>query len=131
MYGFRRDGQKLIFELNDEIILIEPWGADSLRIRASCTSTIQYDLPSALLPAKPSEPQIDISEDRGTILNGAILGEINIEEDFSGPRAELHFYNSQTGEEVLAETASHFPKYPSRYYKHYGCDRAPYKKFYH
>ena len=122
MYGFRRDGKKLIFELNDEIIQIEPWGADSLRIRASCTSTIQYDLPGALLPAIPSEPEIDISESHATILNGAILGEINLVEDFSGPRAELHFFNTQTGEEVLAEPASHFPKYPARYYKHSGGD---------
>jgi alpha-D-xyloside xylohydrolase len=122
MYGFRRDGQKLIYELDNEIILIEPWGADSLRIRATRNHEIRDDLPGALLPPLPSDPEIVISEWHATILNGAIRGEINLVEDFSGLRVELHFFNAQTGEEVLAEPASHFPKYRARDYKPCGGD---------
>jgi alpha-D-xyloside xylohydrolase len=122
MHGFQQDGQRLIYELNNEIILVEPWGSDSLRIRATGNHEIHDDLPGALLSPTPSEPQLEIAERRGTIFNGAIRGEINLVGDFSGPRAELRFYNAQSGEEVLAEAAAHFPKYPARYYKPAGGD---------
>ncbi len=122
MYGFWQDGQKLFYELNGEIIQVEPWGADSLRIRATRNPEIRDDLPGALLPQDFQEIQIEITEGRAFIQNGGILGEIRIETDFNGPRAELHFFNTSTNEEILAETKSHFPKYPSRYYKPAGGD---------
>jgi len=117
MYGFQQDGQKLIFRQYNEILQVEPWGSDSLRVRETRNVEIRDDLPGALLSPVPAKIQIEISEERATIQNGAISSEIHLTEDFSGRRAEFHFFNTHTGEEVLAETKSHFPKYPARYYK--------------
>jgi alpha-D-xyloside xylohydrolase len=122
MHKLRQDRQRLIFEHNNEILLIEPWGADSLRVRASRNPEIRDDLPGALLPPTPCEPKIEVSEACATIQNGAIQGEMRVEIDFQGPRAELHFFNTITGEEILAETKSHFPRYSPRSYTTAGGD---------
>jgi len=122
MYGFQVDGHRLIYQQNNEIIQIEPWGKDSLRIRASRNPVLAEDLPGALLPVELHTPVISTSERLGMIQNGGIRAEIHIQGDFNGSRAELHFFNATTEVEILAETASYFPKYPSRYYKPAGGD---------
>ena len=35
MQGFRQQGNVLIWERNHETVQIEPWGRDSLRVRAT------------------------------------------------------------------------------------------------
>jgi len=122
MYGLQQEGQKLIYQHNYESIQIEPWGKDSLRVRATLNPVIREDLPGALLPPAATTAEISITEQLGRIRNGGIQGEIRIEGDASDPRAELHFRNTSTGEVILSETPSHFPKYPPRYYKNAGSD---------
>ena len=53
MEGFRQEGQALIFELNHETVRIEPWGPDSLRVRATVAPALRDDLPGALLDPAP------------------------------------------------------------------------------
>ena len=60
MSGFRRDGNKLIFERSNEIIQIEPWGPNSLRVRTTANRLIRDDLPGALLTPTPAENKIEI-----------------------------------------------------------------------
>ncbi len=122
MYGFRQDGNKLICEQNNEIIQIEPWGRDSLRVRTTANPAIRDDLPGALLPPSPSDVQIEILEARAIIQNGVILAEMRPAGNHREDRAVLHFSNAQTGEEILSETPAHFPKYLPRIYRPAGGD---------
>jgi len=57
MSGFRRDGEKLIFERSNEIVQIQPWGTDSLRVRTTANRDIRDGLPGALLAPKPADIQ--------------------------------------------------------------------------
>ena len=89
MYGFRQVGQKLIYELNSEIIQVEPWGADSLWIRTTRNPEIQDDLPGALLASDsgtpaPSEIQIEISERRATVNPAAFIKRISLGQRSAG-----------------------------------------------
>jgi alpha-D-xyloside xylohydrolase len=103
MKGFLRDGNALLWERNHEKMRIEPWGSDSLRVRASMGTDIQMDLPGGLLDPAPTGAQIEINEGRATIRNGSITAEL-----LEG--GHLRFYNSK-GVKLLEEDL----KYPKRF----------------
>ena len=70
-----RHGDKLIHRLDEETLVIEPWGSDGLRVRATRNAEV-LDTPWALLEPSPSEASIKIHEDRAVIRNGKISAEI-------------------------------------------------------
>jgi alpha-D-xyloside xylohydrolase len=49
MQGFLQEKNSLIWTLNHETVRIEPWGRDSLRVRATVSAGIRDDLLSVLL----------------------------------------------------------------------------------
>ena len=49
MKCFLQDGNALFWERNHEKMCIEPWGSDSLRVRASMGTDLQMDLPGGLI----------------------------------------------------------------------------------
>ena len=120
MQGLYRRRDALIWEQNYEIVRIEPWGRDSLRVRATVLGEIRDDLPGALLPPASNTAQIEVGTGHATIRNGAIAAEVRLEDGSRGARAVLRFLNAATGDEVLAETPSHFPRYPARQFKSVG-----------
>jgi alpha-D-xyloside xylohydrolase len=122
MSGFRRDGDKLIFERSNEIIQIEAWGVDSLRVRTTANRVIRDDLPGALLPPKPSEIQIEILETHASIQNGAILAELSPAGNHREDRMSIRFSNAGSGAEILAEPPAHFRRYLPRSYRPAGGD---------
>lgn len=66
-----REGNRLVWKYDDEMLWIEPWGRDSLRVRV----THLYEMPGqdwALLSVKETEAVIEITEDAATITNGNI-----------------------------------------------------------
>lgn len=92
---FRMEENRLIREYDHEKLWIEPWGANALRVRASYGEITDDDW--ALLPAaESSDVQIDIGQDRASIINGKIRAEVT-----RGGR--ITFYN-QKGEVLLRET---------------------------
>ena len=109
MIGFRRHDGALIWEQNHETVRIEPWGRDSLRVRATIGAAIRDDLPGALLDPAAVAAHIDIGEARATIRNGALTAEIS-------SKGLIRFLNA-AGEELLAEEPPHFVHPPARYYK--------------
>ena len=112
MEGFRQDGATLIWEGNHETVKIEPWGADSLRVRATIAAAIRDDLPDALLDPAPTVPQIEIKAELATIRNGAILAEVSA-------AGKLTFRNAVT-RQVLIEEEEHLLPFgwpPTRGYK--------------
>jgi hypothetical protein len=53
MKGLRQQDHALICEVSHETVQIEPWGRDSLRVRATMGPEIRDDLPGALLERIP------------------------------------------------------------------------------
>ncbi len=126
MEGFRQEGNALIWEMNHETLRVEPWGRDSLRVRASETTAIRDDLPGALLDPGPSPSLIEVDGNRGVVRNGAIAAEIEALSGHTGARvpskAALRFFRSGSGEELLAEAPSFFPRPVARQFDPAGGD---------
>ena len=112
MEGFRQSGNALIWEGNHETVKIEPWGKDSLRVRATISAAIRDDLPGALLEPAATTPEITLGDKSAHIHNGAIRAEI------SGT-GRISFYNAVTDVELLVEEEKLVPRDwpPTRYYK--------------
>ena len=76
---FRVEGMRLIREYRNEILWIEPWGADSLRVRGTKRAAmVQQDW--ALLPRSGGDTaEISVSDDGMTaeIRNGKIAARIS------------------------------------------------------
>ena len=81
--------------MSHETLCIEPWGANSLRVRATKGQCIRDDLPQALLAAPSTGAQIVIG-DNATIRNGAILAEVSA-------GGFVRFHNAETHRVLLQE----------------------------
>lgn len=77
MTRFTIDQNALIWRRNHETLCIEPWGADSLRLRVTRNAQILDDLPQALLPCEPPPADIRIADEIATIRNGQITAEVS------------------------------------------------------
>ena len=77
MHGFSQEGSALVWQVGHETGRIEPWGADSLRVRAIIGPQIVEGLPGALLQQAPSPIQIEIAGDTATVINGAVPAFVN------------------------------------------------------
>ncbi|SMG20632.1 glycoside hydrolase family 31 protein [Agreia pratensis] len=69
--AFELDGARLLWRGDGETIAVEPWGADSVRVRAAQMTDV-LDTEWALLPAEQIQPEVTIDEDRATLTNGGI-----------------------------------------------------------
>jgi len=68
---------RLIREFDSEILWIEPWGENSLRVRSTKKANINTGLDWALLQTKPSLPEIKINKQIASISNGKVRADIN------------------------------------------------------
>jgi len=87
-------GNRLIRQYDSEILWVEPWGDNSLRIRATYMANMQTEN-WALLPQESSNAQIVIEEQKASIKNGKIHAEITT-------AGKITFYN-QKGQVLLQE----------------------------
>jgi alpha-D-xyloside xylohydrolase len=122
MQGFRKQKRALVWEQNHETVQVEPWGQDSLRVRATVEAEILGDLPGALLNPPPAEAQIEIEPERALIRNGRLAAEIRPQADFGGTQASIRFLHANTGDELLSEAPTYFPKPEARQIKSVGGD---------
>lgn len=74
--SFGQKGDALCYRYEDERVIIEPWGENSLRVRAYRTREMPAE-DWALLPPAKCSPTIKAARDGGTIANGRIRAEIN------------------------------------------------------
>jgi alpha-D-xyloside xylohydrolase len=91
---------KLIRRFDKEYLCIEPYGKDSLRVRATQLSAFQSDRLSALLPppaenAGAVQIEVNEAEDTGSIRNGKLTCKVL-------STGKLVFLN-QEGKELLSE----------------------------
>lgn len=92
--ALKQEKNKLIYVNNGETVCVEPWGENSLRVRATKTSMISQN-EWALLEPKECKVEITIEGNEATITNGKITAKIN---QFGW----LSYYN-QKGETLLEE----------------------------
>lgn len=108
MTTFSRNGEALEIRHQQEILRVEPWGADSVRVRAA-----QGPLPVAdvgalrVRPASDGAAVVMVGRDTGRLVNGGITVEVRIPETDGIPLPEVRFLRTSTGEELLAEEREH------------------------
>ncbi len=100
----------LYWSLKGEILKVEPWGADGVRVRATNLRDFP-DIPGALLEATPSAgAMVTIQDETGSLINGKLRADI-------WPDGTLHFFNTATGAVLLEEPEPIFNKPPARWYR--------------
>ena len=92
---FEQRGNALCYRYQAERLIIEPWGKNSLRVRASKLAEMPSEDWALLPPTQACQPEITVREDGGEITNGKIKAKINL-------IGKLSFYN-QKGELLLEE----------------------------
>lgn len=96
VYGyFEQKGSALCYRYETERLVIEPWGENSLRVRATKMAEMPREDWALLAPENPGTPQITVREDGAEIVNGKLRAELNL-------IGKLTFYN-QKGEVLLEE----------------------------
>ncbi|MCL4489617.1 MAG: family 31 glucosidase, partial [Chloroflexi bacterium] len=108
MFGFRQDDNRLIYEFNHEQVQIEPWGHNSLRVRATMNAQIRDNPNGALLDPAATQSQIEINESSAIIRNGKLAAEVSLEE------GKTRFFSPMTGAEYVVEQAPRIGWPPAR-----------------
>lgn len=119
MRGFHKHKNKLLWQQGNEILQVEAWGKDSLRIRAVHGPNIHSGLPGALLTPCNSEVGVEISSNLALVQNGLITCEVQTIASgrHGSSTASLRFLNAKTGGELLAEKPFHTPSSSARSYE--------------
>ncbi len=78
IHFFEQQDNSLIFRENGETVMITPWGADSLRVRASFLGDIAEESIALLPPQSASDVHIEIKEREASIQNGAIRAVLRV-----------------------------------------------------
>jgi len=119
MEVLRQYNNSIICRLGHETLQIDPWGPDSVRVRATMEAELQGNASSALLEPAATDVQIEICPDRAILRNGVITAELSLEGGplIAGHQAKLRFLSTATGEELLAEEPIRFGWPSARYFK--------------
>ena len=95
MSVFRQDENCLKFHYDAEEVWIEPWGANSFRVRATKMAVMSEEAWALTIQPEDVVPEITIYDDYAEIRNGKILAKIS-------KYGKMTFYN-QKGEVLLDE----------------------------
>jgi alpha-D-xyloside xylohydrolase len=93
-----------------EILKIEPWGRNGIRIRAVKSAPFREEEIGALQNPGDYPADIEIGETDAGLRNGAVAVKI-------GPRGELTFWNAESGVELLREKPIHQLSIPARHFQ--------------
>ncbi|WP_432843024.1 glycoside hydrolase family 31 protein [Dactylosporangium sp. CA-092794] len=89
---------QLTWRHGHHVLVAEPWGADSVRVRAGL-HRVRTDLPGALLPRPPAAPTATV--EGNALVNGRLRVEVS-------PGGLLTASRTDTGAELLREQPAHF-----------------------
>ncbi|HET9171331.1 MAG TPA: hypothetical protein VFN97_17970, partial [Actinospica sp.] len=86
-----------------EVLRIEPWGPNSLRVRSKVGGPILEGLPGALLDTAVSADAgtVEITDRGATIVNGGIRAQVSM-------TGRITFQRTEDGSELLSEQDAHF-----------------------
>ncbi|MEV6491182.1 TIM-barrel domain-containing protein [Actinoplanes sp. NPDC051633] len=99
------DGDAIEVRFQHEVLRIEPWGADSVRVRAARERIPATDA-GALLEKPPSAAVIKVDGHAASLVNGDLTVEVSIPETDGFPFPIVRFVKD--GEELLAEEREHY-----------------------
>lgn len=105
MQTMNREGNALIYRWDGEVLRIEPWGENSLRVRSTILGEVE-DTDYALLEREArekSEVEITVEEYSAKLVNGKITAVLTV--DSWGHGCDIAFYN-QKGGLLLKEAGS-------------------------
>jgi alpha-D-xyloside xylohydrolase len=111
MSEFTNKNNSLNCSLENEIIVIEPWGRNGLRVRCTQSSEIRRNCINALINQGDYQSDIEIHSNEASIQNGEIKANIS-------SKGELSFINVHDGKELLKEKPIHLISIPARAYKY-------------
>jgi alpha-D-xyloside xylohydrolase len=97
--ALEQTGQRLGWRRKEQILWVEPWGADSIRVRATMNAAMP-ELPWSLLPATATRAEV-----RGArLINGKLTAEVDAD-------GRVSFFKTATGELLTAEipVVANFP----------------------
>jgi alpha-D-xyloside xylohydrolase len=109
MTTFEMDGDILEVRHQHEVIRIEPWGSDSVRVRAA-----QQQIPDSDVGALANRPphrgavQISTGTDSARLINGELTVQVTLPATNGYPSPLLSFLRTSTGAELLSEEREHF-----------------------
>ncbi len=110
MEFFKQEGCTLVWTKAHETVVLQSWGNNGLRVRATHAPVIR-DLPGALLEGDQPQAQIAIqSPEKASIQNGQMRADVTSD-------GRLVFTNSLTGKILLEEEPFLFFRKPARDYK--------------
>jgi len=117
------DSGRLLLESGRVKMLIEAWGRDGIRVRATMMSSIDEDLLGALLEPLDVETEVSVEGSWAELRNGAILARVVLEPLHGWPIPwRVSFHRADTGEELLGEKLDRFRRWPGIYFKHASGD---------
>jgi alpha-D-xyloside xylohydrolase len=115
LQSFIRNGNRLIWCLKEQILWVEPWGKDSVRVRA--TTLAEMPLRDwSLLPPNKSSVKISIEKNSARLVNGKLTATIDAK---SG---RVNFFKSGSSEPLVEEIFARTNYPPSRTFKSVGGD---------
>ncbi len=110
MAEFTKGPNFLSCQFDLEILKIEPWGRNGIRIRAAKSTPFREEETGALQNPGEYPADIDVRKDGAELRNGAVAVKI-------GPRGELSFWNAESGVELLREKPIHDLSIPARHFR--------------
>ena len=105
-----KKNNQLCFSLENEIVELEPWGRNGIRVRSTQSSEIKRDWINALINQGEYPPKIEFYSQGASLQNGDIKATIN-------SKGELSFINVASGKELLKEKPIHPLSIQARSYK--------------
>ncbi|HJB42682.1 MAG TPA: glycoside hydrolase family 31 protein [Candidatus Gemmiger avicola] len=99
---FEQQGSALLYRNDGETVRVEPWGPDSLRVRAGLLDDLEHGSIALLAPSPADADDIAVSimENCATLRHGKITVEMRLQD--WGHALQLRFYNAR-GELLLQE----------------------------
>jgi alpha-D-xyloside xylohydrolase len=108
---FSRDGDALTVRHQHEVLRIEPWGADSVRVRAAQGALPLPDVGALqVAPENGGTVVVKVDGRSGRLVNGELTVEVAIPEtdSFTNPEPAVRFLRTSSDVELLGEEREHF-----------------------
>ncbi len=109
MTTFAQAGDALEIRHQHEVVRIEPWGRDSVRVRAAQGAVPESDVGALQERPAGGAAAVTTGDAEGRLVNGALTVEAEMPVgDGPAPSPLLRFLRTDTGEELLAEEREHY-----------------------
>ena len=108
MTTFSKDGDALEVRHQHEVLRVEPWGRDSVRVRAAIGSLPLSDVGALQVRPAGGTSILTIDGNAARLVNGDVTVEVVLPVADGIPMPQLRLVRTSTGEELLAEEREHF-----------------------